>query len=161
MSAPGERGTWTSEGTLAVHRDIIWKACTTDEAMTMPNFALTGASIPRLHKGQETMVYDALTPYRTVRSLEELVQRCSAKGYQLNQASPPPSEVWASIQPPHRLQFGMFRMCLADSYLRLPTYHVSPWPTAPSALPRFAPGQLAHRALTIPDTAPSAAPALD
>ena len=68
-----------------------------EEPMTIPRFALTRESVPDLHAGQETMVYHALSPYPTVRSLEDLVQRCYANGYEMQQPSPPPSEVYSSI----------------------------------------------------------------
>jgi len=47
-----------------------------------PRFTLTGDSVPRLQKGQMTMVYKALAPYPDVRSLEELSKRCSAQKYE-------------------------------------------------------------------------------
>jgi hypothetical protein len=65
--------------------------------MTIPRFALTRESIPHLRKGQETKVYEALTPYPALRSLEELVQRCLDNKFELEKTPAPPSEVWASV----------------------------------------------------------------
>jgi hypothetical protein len=45
------------------------------------------------------MVYDALAPYPTERSLDELAERCLEQNYagSLKHQPAPPSEVWASI----------------------------------------------------------------
>jgi len=68
--------------------------------MSTPRFALKRASKPQtLKKGQETMVYLALAPYPTERSLEELAERCFEQNYSstLRHQPAPRSEVWASI----------------------------------------------------------------
>ena len=68
--------------------------------MLMPRFALKRPSKPpTLHKGQETMVYDALAPYPTQRSLDKLAERCFEQNYSstLRHQPAPRSEVWASI----------------------------------------------------------------
>lgn len=68
--------------------------------MTMPRFAQASESRPTtLHKGQETLVYDALTHYPGTLTLLEIVQRCYDKSYEgtLKQQPPPQSEVWASV----------------------------------------------------------------
>lgn len=47
-----------------------------------PRFALTTASRPKLSRGQMTIVYESLEPYRKEYSLEELVRRCIARNYE-------------------------------------------------------------------------------
>lgn len=49
---------------------------------TNPRFRLIGDSIPRLQRGQMSMVYKALMPYPKPRSLEELAEGCSAQRYE-------------------------------------------------------------------------------
>ena len=64
----------------------------------IPRFALTSAATPNLRRGEESIVYQALTPYPQVRSLEELVERCCALGLkQLMKHPPAQSDVWASV----------------------------------------------------------------
>jgi hypothetical protein len=64
-----------------------------------PRFALTIDSIPRLQRGQMTMVYKALTPHPKAQSLEELAERCSAQGYEETYKQPiPPSESWSFLR---------------------------------------------------------------
>ena len=46
-----------------------------------PRFTLTRGAIPALKKGEESIVYQALTPYGQTRSLEELVTRCHDLGF--------------------------------------------------------------------------------
>lgn len=66
--------------------------------MTIPRFALKTAAIPRLRKGEESIVYQALTPYPRVWSLEEVVERCCFNGHkQEMKHSPAESDVWASV----------------------------------------------------------------
>ena len=49
---------------------------------TNPRFALTSAGTPRLQRGQMEMVYQSLCPHSTVRSLEDLADRCFAQNYE-------------------------------------------------------------------------------
>ena len=64
----------------------------------IPRFTLTSAAIPTLKKGEETIVYMALTPYGQTRFLEELVERCCALGFmQLKKHPPAQSYVWESV----------------------------------------------------------------
>ena len=64
----------------------------------IPRFALMASSIPKLRKGEESIVYQALTPYDQTWSLEELVERCCALGLkQLMKHPPAQSDVWASV----------------------------------------------------------------
>jgi hypothetical protein len=52
-------------------------------------FALTSAARhPTLKKGQMTVVYEALTPYPEKWSLEQLAERCAAKGYEFKHPLP-------------------------------------------------------------------------
>lgn len=64
----------------------------------IPRFALIRPSIPRLRKGEESVVYQALTPHGQTRSLEEVVERCCTLGLkQLMKHPPAQSDVWASV----------------------------------------------------------------
>jgi hypothetical protein len=64
----------------------------------IPRFDLMSPAIPKLRKGEESIVYQALTPHGQTRSLDEIVERCCALGLkQLMKHPPAPSDVWASV----------------------------------------------------------------
>jgi len=64
----------------------------------IPRFALTSAAIPKLRKGEESVVYQAVTPYGQTHSLEALVEQCCALGIKRLMKHPPAqSDVWASV----------------------------------------------------------------
>ena len=48
---------------------------------TNPRFALAGASRPPIQRGQMTIVYESLEPFPSEYTLQELVDRCIARGY--------------------------------------------------------------------------------
>lgn len=64
----------------------------------IPRFTLTTAAIPKLRKKQESIVFQALTPYPVVRSLQETVERCCANRHkETMKHSPAASDVWTSV----------------------------------------------------------------
>jgi hypothetical protein len=64
----------------------------------IPRFTLMSSAMPTLKKGEESIVYRALTPYGQTRSLEELVTRCHDLGFmQLRKTPPAESYFWESV----------------------------------------------------------------
>jgi hypothetical protein len=64
----------------------------------VPRFTLTSPAIPKLRRGEESIVYQSLTPYGQSRPLEALVERCCALGIkELMKHPPAQSDVWASV----------------------------------------------------------------
>jgi hypothetical protein len=64
----------------------------------VPRFTLTSAAIPALKNGEESTVFQALTPYGQTRSLEELVTRCHELGFmQIKKTPPSESYFWESV----------------------------------------------------------------
>ena len=64
----------------------------------IPRFSLVSPAIPKLRKGQESIVYQALTQNPQSQSLEELVERCRVLGYeQLMKRFPALGDVWESV----------------------------------------------------------------
>lgn len=64
----------------------------------IPRYTLTRSSFPKLRKGEESIVYQALTQRPQSQSLEELVKRCCDLGYeQLMKRSPALGDVWESV----------------------------------------------------------------
>jgi len=64
----------------------------------IPRFTLVRSSNPKLRKGEESIVYQALTPYGQTRSLEEVVEQCCALGFKERKKNPPAnSYVWESV----------------------------------------------------------------
>ena len=55
---------------------------------TNPRFVLASAGTPRLQRGQMEMVYQSLCPHSSVRSLEDLADRCSAQNYEATYKRP-------------------------------------------------------------------------
>lgn len=64
----------------------------------IPRLSSTRPSVPELPAGQDSTVYQALTPFGQTWSLEKLVNRCCALGHkELLKGTPAQSEVWASV----------------------------------------------------------------
>ncbi len=64
----------------------------------IPRFALTTAATPKLRRGEESIVHQALTPNGQTHSLETIVERCCALGIKHLMKHPPAqSDVWASV----------------------------------------------------------------
>jgi hypothetical protein len=64
----------------------------------IPRFTLVTSSFPKLRKGEESIVYQALTQHPQSQSLEKVVEQCRALGYeQLMKRSPALSDVWESV----------------------------------------------------------------
>ena len=55
----------------------------------IPRFSLVSPAIPKLRNGEESIVYQALTPHGQTRSVEELVERCCALGIKQIMKHPP------------------------------------------------------------------------
>jgi hypothetical protein len=53
-----------------------------------PRFALTSAAIPKLQRGQMTLVYESLRPFPSECSLEKLASRCTGKEYESTYRKP-------------------------------------------------------------------------
>lgn len=65
----------------------------------IPRYTLTRSTIPKLRKGEESIVYQALPQHPQTHSLEEVVERCCALGYRQLMKRPPAAqgEVWESV----------------------------------------------------------------
>jgi hypothetical protein len=65
----------------------------------IPRYTLTRSTIPKLRKGEESIVYQALPQHPQTQSLEEEVERCCALGYRQLMKRPPAAqgEVWESV----------------------------------------------------------------
>jgi hypothetical protein len=64
----------------------------------IPRYALTRSSFPKLRKGEQSIVCQALTQHPQPQSLENVVERCRVLGYeQLMKRSPALGDVWESV----------------------------------------------------------------
>jgi hypothetical protein len=64
----------------------------------IPRFTLMASSFPKLRKGEQSIVYQALTQHPELQSLEKVVERCRALGYeQLMKRCPALGDIWESV----------------------------------------------------------------
>ena len=64
----------------------------------IPRFTLVTSSFPKLRKGEESSVYQALTQHPQTQPLEGIVEQCRLLGYeQLMKRASAQGDVWESV----------------------------------------------------------------